>query len=512
MKTNPHWNVFLRRTTNALTKRDRPSSKAAKTYACAKGFRAGWMVLLLTLFCSGWLLASVNIPPPIDSSSPWLGSWSFTDTNYWTSDLGYYPLWFTNLGVLASNGPGCSLLIDSTNESQLLFPTWNSDGTTNLNVAGDGSLMFWFYPDWSSVSEGGDGPGGGWSALIDLGACTDGATNGSWSCGFDGAGNNFYFITQDANGNEGDYIHAPVALAAGTWNLIALTWSGGNTAFYFNGVCVTNGPGVGVLPSLEVLSNGFAIGSDAATGLLQMHGAMSRLTTYDDPLDAASVEGEWALNCIFYMGGGGGIPELAQASSMPQVTPTFDAITGPGCLLAAGTNSSGCVNNTNVWITNVTAAVTNGAVNLTFTIAGGTNGLAYDIFATPALAKPLTDGLWTWMGQGSPCVTYTIPGLTNSDVFLILGTPQDSDGDGLTDAYELLVSHTNPYVADSGGDGMLDGWKVLWGMNPLINNAAVPSQRDNFIYDGTGRLETLSGVLAEMFNFDAEGNIQSDQP
>jgi len=55
---------------------------------------------------------------------------------------------------------------------------------------------------------------------------------------------------------------------------------------------------------------------------------------------------------------------------------------------------------------------------------------------------------------------------------------------------------------------MLDGWKVLWGMNPLINNSAQPSERHNYIYDGTGRLETDSGIENEAFSFDAEGNIQ----
>jgi hypothetical protein len=59
---------------------------------------------------------------------------------------------------------------------------------------------------------------------------------------------------------------------------------------------------------------------------------------------------------------------------------------------------------------------------------------------------------------------------------------------------------------------MLDGWKVLWGMNPLVNNSALPSQRANYIYDGTGRLESLSGTNAEIFSFDAEGSITLGQP
>jgi hypothetical protein len=46
--------------------------------------------------------------------------------------------------------------------------------------------------------------------------------------------------------------------------------------------------------------------------------------------------------------------------------------------------------------------------------------------------------------------------------FLILGTPQDTDGDGLTDAYELLVSKTSPTNYSTDGTGMADGWEILY--------------------------------------------------
>jgi hypothetical protein len=64
---------------------------------------------------------------------------------------------------------------------------------------------------------------------------------------------------------------------------------------------------------------------------------------------------------------------------------------------------------------------------------------------------------------------------------------------------------------------MLDGWKVLWGMSGIINNPAQPSERANYSYDRTGRLEASSGVSysgfsPEAFGFDNEGNISSDQP
>ena len=71
------------------------------------------------------------------------------------------------------------------------------------------------------------------------------------------------------------------------------------------------------------------------------------------------------------------------------------------------------------------------------------------------------------MGQGYHGNTYVITNLPDTACFLILGTPQDSDGDGLTDAYERLVSKTNPNNADTDGDGISDSDKILEGLNPL---------------------------------------------
>ena len=54
--------------------------------------------------------------------------------------------------------------------------------------------------------------------------------------------------------------------------------------------------------------------------------------------------------------------------------------------------------------------------------------------------------------------------------FFRLGTLLDSDGDGLTDAFELLVSRTSPQNDDSDGDGMNDGWELNHGFDPTENN------------------------------------------
>ncbi len=460
---------------------------------------------LLALNCLWAGSNAIAQPSPTNSwSNPWLDSWSFSNTNTWETDLGYRPLSYTNLGV-SFIGDGTAVVVDdSTNAAWLQYNVWESDGTTNLTVD-VGTVMLWFAPRWASQSQGGTGPGG-WGPLIEAGAYTAKADYGWWSLYLDPPASNILFSAQDSIGDQTNYLTAPISWNTNQFHFLALTYSSSNTALYIDGSFVTNGPGVTIYPSPEVLSNGLWLGSDS-NGTSQCHGILDAVSTYNYPLDAGTINGTLIMNEIFYL------PYMASiqpAPSSPETTPVFDAISGPGYLLAISTNTSGCTNSSNVWLTNTTATVTTNGVNLTFTIAGGSNGLAYDVFATPALAQPLTNGIWTWMGQGSPCVTYALPGLTNSAVFLLLGTPQDSCNQGLTDAYELLVLHNNPYITNNSGDGMLDGWKVLWGMNPLINNSALTTQRANYVYDGTGRLETLFGTNAEMFTFDAEGNIGTD--
>ena len=46
----------------------------------------------------------------------------------------------------------------------------------------------------------------------------------------------------------------------------------------------------------------------------------------------------------------------------------------------------------------------------------------------------------------------------------------DSDEDGLTDGAEFFVYHTNPGTNDTDGDAMLDGWEVLYGLDPFVDD------------------------------------------
>ena len=443
-----------------------------------------------------------------------LNSWSFSDTNTWTSDLGYPPLSYTN--VSGTNlGDGISLLLDSTNPASLQYNVFESDGTTNLSV-NQGTITFWFAPSRWAGTNGGTGPGD-WGRLIEIGGYTTNASYGWWSLYLNPGGTNIYFGAQTYSGGgaTSTYLSAPVGWNTNEWHFIALSYSATNSDLYLDGSLATNGLPMTVYPGLNVLTNGFFIGSES-NGDSQAHGMFDDIVTYDYPLDAGTI------NNLFNWEGGNFrmIPwnvvvpaaTISSGPSSPSTIPTFNAVTGPGFLTALSTNTTSCVSSSNVWLTNFTATVVGTNMSLTFAIAGGSNGIAYDVFANSVLDFSSSTNLaWAWMGQGSQCVTYALTNLPIGSCFLILGTPQDSDADGLTDAYERLVTKTDPSNATSSADGMLDGWKVLWGMNPLIDNTAQPSERANYIYDGTGRLERDSGIKNEIFDFDGEGNIQLDE-
>jgi hypothetical protein len=111
-------------------------------------------------------------------------------------------------------------------------------------------------------------------------------------------------------------------------------------------------------------------------------------------------------------------------------------------------SSTNCATNVPVYITNMVATpATNAGWTITFDLIGGTNGLRYDIFSTTNLVGTnIANSQWTWLERGPTCSTYQYTNQPGPDTFYVVGTPQDTDGDGLTDAFELLVSKTDVQV------------------------------------------------------------------
>jgi hypothetical protein len=462
-------------------------------------------------------LAQPTLPGGGTNSSPTytpLDSWSFRDSTNWTSDYGYTPVSFTNLAY-SNLGNGASLVVNSTNPAWLQFNVVETNGATNLTVDA-GTVMFWFAPGtWSGTNEGGTGPGD-YGRLFEVGAYTTNSSFGWWSLYVDDVGANIYFSAQtnDLSGTVTTYLSAPIAWTTNYFHFVVLTYSATNTALYLDGVLVTNGPPLTVYPGPDVLANGFYIGSDS-NGVYQADGLFNDIVTYNVPLDADTIQEIFTSEYTWYelSPWNSAMFNIVSAPSSPStnaVTP--DVITGAGDLQWDGAVTPIYSTNANlVWITNITATATgDGTENVTFTIQGGQAGYHYDVFATGALDSPITNAVWYWMGQGNSGNTYTLP-ISSTDAFIILGTPLDSDGDGVTDAYEKLVSHTDPNNAYSNLDGIPDGWEVLLGLNAQTSNLTQPSQRANYSYTSADWLQQITGVQGKTgaVGMDAEGNVQS---
>jgi hypothetical protein len=183
---------------------------------------------------------------------------------------------------------------------------------------------------------------------------------------------------------------------------------------------------------------------------------------------------------------------------------------GGGMMLRMMTPLSTCVTNSPLYITNTVCVFdTNTAWTVQFDVQG-TNSPA-DIFSTTNLSGG-TNAQWFWLERGPSCATYQYTNQSPSQSYYILGTMLDSDGDGLTDAYEKLVSKTNPNLWDTDGDGISDRDEVVLGTNPLVNEIVQASGRMNYQYNANGWLTNASGMWNKVVGLDAEGNVSGVTP
>ena len=467
------------------------------------------LVVAGVLFCAGNALAQPLPGSGAPTNKP-IASWSFRNQTNWTSDQGYAPISFTNLNFSVL-GDGASLVVDTNLPAWLNFHVIEpSTGATNLVLNAPGSLTFWFAPEWATTN---GGPGQ-WSELFGVGEWTTNAAYGYWGLSVDAPGSNLWFQAQDGAGNSYG-LSAPISWRTNYFHYVALTYSSTNVSLYLDGQLATNDPGgLSVWPGTNAVSAGIYFGSDT-NGLLQADGLFNLVQAYSYPLSPNDVQKFFNWNYGYYImnPNNKAMMHIVSASSNPSTSPsTPDVITGQGNLLILVSNVTPCVSvSTNqVWLTNVTASVAgNGTMGIIFTIEGGLPNVPYDVFANTVLSFGTNGVPWAWMGQGYQCNTYMLTNLPNTTCFLILGTPQSTCGCGLTDAYQLLVSKTDPTNPYSDMDGLLTGWDILLGLNPHNSNTTDPTERANYGYTLADWLNTVSGVKSGTITTDNEGNVQT---
>ena len=432
------------------------------------------------LLVAGFLLAEVQMADAVNlnpsggstNSSPaplQLSSWSFSDPVGWTDDSGHAPISFTNL-AFSNLGNGSSLVVSTDATAWLKYKLVENDGTTNLTIA-NGSLSFWFAPaSWASINSGGNGPGPNGAQLISVGQWSATASYGYWGLSVDPEGANLWFQTQDGAGHSYN-LATPISWTTNYFHSITVTYCSTNVAIYFDGGLATNDPGgLNTLPTVAALAGGINFGSDT-NGLTQANGLFNSVVTYNAPLDAGTVQQTYSAAYQYYLMNPLNVVmfTLTNATASPSWTNGFSAITGAGDLQLTGSSALDCVYGANQdqgWFTNVTAIATNGGTSFSFTIAGGEPGYYYDVFATGALQNPATNSVWVWLGQGQTCSNYTV-NIISRNAFFILGTPTNSCGCGLTDAYLSLVAKVSREAGSQDAYGVPYAWYAENGLVPI---------------------------------------------
>lgn len=100
-----------------------------------------------------------------------------------------------------------------------------------------------------------------------------------------------------------------------------------------------------------------------------------------------------------------------------------------------------------------------------------------EVYAAPQLTTNQWVGVGTApiIGSDSSAVIELphslLPDGWESSMFFMFGLNIDTDQDGLSDAFERIVTKTDPNLADTDGDGMSDGWEAEHGFDPTTDNA-----------------------------------------
>ena len=121
----------------------------------------------------------------------------------------------------------------------------------------------------------------------------------------------------------------------------------------------------------------------------------------------------------------------------------------------------------------------------------------------------------TTVGNNTLIWTDLTAGQAGPYYYLVGNADLDSDQDGLADAREVLIHHTQPLVPDSDGDGIPDGAEVQRGTDPLAGGASTitlfadsDAGSDGFdgltpeVIGGHGPKRSLSAASAASYSHD----------
>ncbi len=437
------------------------------------------------LVCAVSVFAAPRAPyPPLPELVRTLRSESFDEVYY--AGVSNAAVMIPNYGTLRESWSGYALERVGV-VSPFVIAGLNEAGWEQV-ATGNGAVRFWFQPYWASTSVAkGQSPGQS-TTLLEF-AVADGAQAAVlWSLQVNPAGTALALVGSD--GKE-VLLEAKITWAAGVWHQVVLNYGPDGTELVLDGEVVTKGAGTLAVPAKVAR---LVIGS-SLSGEWSAGGEFDEVFCFARPLklafhhlafrDIAALGPVTEAEMAYRL-------ELAEKwkAVMAAKAKELEESGGGVQMLRLSGPTAECITNSPLYITNVISVwVTNQGWTVTFDVQG-TNGPA-DIFSTTNFSGPsLTAANWTWLERGPSCSTYQYTNQPTGQTFYLLGTSLDSDGDGLTDAYEKLASKTDPNNPDTDGDGLPDGWEVQSGFDPVANNNAGGDPDD----DGLTNLQEFFGA------------------
>ena len=459
-----------------------------------KVIRRTWIVTFL-FFPYSLLIAAPRPPmwPPLPELTRVLHHESFDEVFY--AGVSNAVVSIPDYGTLRASWSGYSLERVGTVTP---FMISGLGETGRVQVTTDrGALRFWFRPYWNS----GAGPGAS-VRLAELAAVEGSQAAVLWSLRVtaDGTG-----LQLAGPGGNGVLLEAEIDWAADSWHQLVLNYGTNGTELVLDGEIVAKGDATLAVPASVVR---LVIGS-SFSGELSAGGEVDEVVCFGRPLKAAfhylpfasiAALGPMSEAELAYRQE---LMEKWQASKTEKAKETEESGGGMQMLRLSGP-STDCITNGPVYLTNVIANfTTNDGWTVYFDIAGGTNGVVYDIFSTTEFfGNDVTNSVWTWLETGMTCETHWFTNQPTNQVFYILTVPgADRDGDGLYDGWEWKHFGTleQPPDGDYDGDEVTNLEEFQNSLDPNSIMCVVRSETDYVNSNSVPiLLETLHGVPYKM--------------
>lgn len=352
-----------------------------------------------------------------------------------------------------------------------------------------GAIRLWYRPDYSS----GVGPGIT-ATLLELVTASGNEREVWWALVASPDGREVHLVCQTANGPE-SCLRAEVNWEVGSWHLLTIGFTPTNSAIFVDDQLQAVGEGLATIPKEVAPYTSLIVGS-TGSGELPAQGQIEELCVFSGRKRVQQVMGnvfglsvDWEIG-LYYTSlsktaalGPISEEEIAARKAAAEKRMAERAALGleeeggggMQMMLLSGPTAT-CISTSRLFITNTVAWFdTNTLWTVQFDVQGtnalGATGGPVEIFAaTNLVGNHITNAQWLFLERGPSCSRYEYTNQSAAMTYYLLGDGTiDPDGDGLSTAYEQLISHTSPTVfdlLDTDADGLSDAWELANGYNP----------------------------------------------